>query len=308
MPEGDTIFRSARTLNRALAGRTVTGFATALPALQRVHDDHPLVGRTVVGARSVGKHLLIEFSGGLLLHTHMRMSGRWDLYRPGERWRRPPAAMRVVVTTDAFVAVAFDVPVAEWVSERDLARHAVLRALGPDLLGRPFDPTEAIRRLREHPGRGDRRRPARPAGSGRCRQRVQVRDSVCLWRSPLPSRGPHPGGARRADRARGPRSAARERRRTLPDVGGDGRRGAADDAAHGPGRPAVGLRPERTALPPMRDTHRMPEAGPGGAPDLLVPHVPAGRVRLNGRIRLELRWGLLHYAGERGSTGRGRQP
>jgi endonuclease-8 len=153
MPEGDTIFRSARTLNQALAGRVVTAFRTALPALQRVHDDHSLVGRTVVGARSVGKHLLVEFSGGLVLRTHMRMSGSWHLYRPGERWRRAPAAMRVVVATDAFVAVAFDVPVAEFIAACDLGRHAGLRALGPDLLGDAFDPAGAATRLRASPER-----------------------------------------------------------------------------------------------------------------------------------------------------------
>jgi endonuclease VIII len=151
MPEGDTLFRTARTLNRALAGRAVTAFETVLPALARVDHDHPIAARTVVGVRSVGKHLLIEFTGGLFLRTHMRMNGDWHIYRPGERWRRPRSAMRVVIATDEFVAVAFGVPVAEFVAARDLERHVELGALGPDLLDERFDAGEAARRLRARP-------------------------------------------------------------------------------------------------------------------------------------------------------------
>jgi endonuclease VIII len=148
MPEGDTIFRAARTLDRALAGRVVTSFETVLPALQRVHDDHPIVGRTVGSVRATGKHLLIDFSGDLVLRTHMRMSGSWHVYRPGERWRRGRSAMRIAIGTADYVAVAFGVPVAEFLSAPQLARHAALRALGPDLLGDRFDGAAALARLR----------------------------------------------------------------------------------------------------------------------------------------------------------------
>lgn len=147
MPEGDTIFRAARTLDRALAGRVVTGFESPLPALTRVHEDAPIVGRTIRGVRSAGKHLLIELSGDLVLHTHMRMNGEWHVYRPGERWRRPRVAMRVAIATDEYVAVGFDVPVAEFLRGRDLARHAQLARLGPDLLAGEFDEAAAVARL-----------------------------------------------------------------------------------------------------------------------------------------------------------------
>lgn len=140
MPEGDTILRSARTLEAALAGRTVTAFESRFAALDARLVDRPLPGQTVVDVRPAGKHLLMEFSGGLVLRTHMRMNGSWHVYRPGERWRRPRSAMSVMVATDAFVAVAFDVPVAELVPASRLARHALLSKLGPDLLSDSFDP------------------------------------------------------------------------------------------------------------------------------------------------------------------------
>ena len=149
MPEGDTIFKAARTLNRALSGKRVTRFESMFPHLTRVHDDHPITGRTVENVRSSGKHMLMQFSGDVLLRTHMRMNGSWHIYRPGETWQRPRHAMRIIVGTDDFVAVGFDIPVAEMLSARDVLRHRELRRLGPDLLDDNFDAKEAARRIRE---------------------------------------------------------------------------------------------------------------------------------------------------------------
>jgi endonuclease VIII len=153
MPEGDTIARAAAALHRALAGRVVTAFATGLAPLARVDDDTPIAGRTIEACRSVGKHLLITFSDGLVLRTHMRMSGSWHLYRPGERWQRPPRAARIQIDTDAWVAVAFDVPVAEFVHEADLHRHRPLAMLGPDLADAGFDRSHARARIQASAGR-----------------------------------------------------------------------------------------------------------------------------------------------------------
>jgi endonuclease-8 len=148
MPEGDTIFRTARTLQRALAGRVVTRFESPLPALTRIDQDAPIAGRTICAVRSIGKHLRIEFSGDLVLRTHMRMNGQWHIYRTGERWRRSRLSMRIVIATDEFVAVGFDVPVAEFLRAKDLARHPQLGRLGPDLLSDAFDEAEALGRLK----------------------------------------------------------------------------------------------------------------------------------------------------------------
>jgi endonuclease-8 len=150
MPEGDTIFRAARTLHRALAGRTVVRFESAFPALTRIHHDHPVTGRTITDVRSRGKHLLMTFSGDLILHTHMRMNGSWHIYRPGEAWQRPFRDMRIVVATEAFVAVGFNVPVAEFLTSRDVERHEALSVLGSDPLSQQFDRQDVLKRMREH--------------------------------------------------------------------------------------------------------------------------------------------------------------
>ena len=151
MPEGDTIFRAARTMQRALGGAVVTRFESVFPALNRVDVDSPLTGRTIDSVSAQGKHLLIAFSGDLILRTHMRMHGSWHLYRPGERWQRPHRDMRLVIETAAFVAVGFNVPIAEFLTARDVSRHRQLQALGPDLLSPDFDQGAAAERLRAHP-------------------------------------------------------------------------------------------------------------------------------------------------------------
>jgi endonuclease-8 len=164
MPEGDTIFRAAQTLHRALAGRIVMRFESAFPGLARVDDGHPIRGRTIESITSRGKHLLFTFSGDLVLHTHMRMNGSWHLYRLEDRWQRPARDMRVLLATAEAVAVGFNVPIAELLSSRELARHTELRALGPDLLGAEVDRDEAFRRLRQQ-GRD-------PVGDALLNQRV----------------------------------------------------------------------------------------------------------------------------------------
>jgi len=142
MPEGDTIHRTAATLQRALAGKVVTRYETMLPKIEA-----PLRGRTIERVVAAGKHLVIDFSGDLHLRTHMRMNGSWHIYRPGERWQRPRRDMRIVIETADFVAVGFNIPVAEMLTERELER--ALHAQGPDLLA-DFDVDEAVRRAREH--------------------------------------------------------------------------------------------------------------------------------------------------------------
>lgn len=147
MPEGDTIFRAAETLNRALAGKPIVRFESTLPVLTRVHDAAPITGRTVDGVSSVGKHLLIRVSNGLVLRTHMRMNGSWHIYRPGERWQRPRRDMRIVLATSDFEAVGFNIPVAEFIEERNVPRHRELRQLGSDLLAEDFDEEDAVARI-----------------------------------------------------------------------------------------------------------------------------------------------------------------
>ena len=147
MPEGDTIHRAARTLDTALRGQRVERFESVLAQLNRVDADAPIAGRLVERVEARGKHLLMWLEGGLVLRTHMRMHGSWHIYRPGERWQRPRHEMRIVLTTAPYVAVAFTVPVAEFVEAAALEREGPVAELGPDLLSDTFDAAAAVARL-----------------------------------------------------------------------------------------------------------------------------------------------------------------
>ncbi len=151
MPEGDTIFRAARTLQRALAGQVVTRFETVLPHLARVHEDSPITGRTVDLVDSNGKWLMMHFSGDLILLTHMLMSGSWHIYRPGEPWQRSRYHMRVLIGTADILAVAFNVPIAEFHTEKTLGARAGFSKLGPDVLKSAFDEAAAVAKLHSRP-------------------------------------------------------------------------------------------------------------------------------------------------------------
>jgi endonuclease-8 len=109
-----------------------------------------LVGQRVSGVEARGKHLLMRFERGAVLHTHMRMTGSWHLYREGSRWQRPAHRARAVVTAEGVVAVCFDAPTVELVPP---AQEPPLAALGPDVIAPDFDVAEGRRRLRSRPER-----------------------------------------------------------------------------------------------------------------------------------------------------------
>ena len=139
MPEGDTIHRTAGRLRTALDGCVVTGVDFA-----RWVGPTPTAGETVDAVRARGKHLLIDFSGGLTLHTHMGMSGSWHLYPDGDRWRRPRHLARAEVSVDGWTAVCLAAPLVR-LERRDNPRH--LDHLGPDLAVADADTDAAVARL-----------------------------------------------------------------------------------------------------------------------------------------------------------------
>jgi endonuclease-8 len=142
VPEGDTIYRSATALRAALLGKVTVGFEA--PRLQGLR---PSVGSTVERVGSRGKHIEIGWDDGIVLHTHLRMTGAWHLYRPGERWRRATKHMRAVIEVDGFEAVCFNAPVVETYRAHDFAVHPGQGGLGPDLCETGADLGECVERI-----------------------------------------------------------------------------------------------------------------------------------------------------------------
>ncbi len=150
MPEGDTIFRTARSLGRALAGKPVTFFRSTYPLLTRFNDDTPIAGQLVESVEARGKWLLIHFSGGGTLATHMLMNGSWHIYRHGERWQQPRFNMRIVIENSDFVVVGFKVPVAEMHTAQSLDRERRIPSPQIDVLRPDFDAERVVERICAH--------------------------------------------------------------------------------------------------------------------------------------------------------------
>jgi len=150
MPEGDTIYRSARAMQRAIGTKLCTGFETGLAPLARVNDDAPLAGRLIEKVEARGKWLLVYFSGDLILLTHMLMSGSWHLYKAGEKWWMGKERMRAVIRTEDWHAVAFNVPVAEFHTARSLERYSQVPKLGVDVLGAEYTIQKGMAGLRDY--------------------------------------------------------------------------------------------------------------------------------------------------------------
>ena len=146
VPEGDTIHRTASALRTALIGRPTVRFDAP-----RLVGPSPQAGRTIEDIVSHGKHLEIRWDDGIILHTHMRMTGSWHLYRTGERWRRPYRQLRASIETDQWVAVCFNAPVVETYREPDRRRHPGMGRLGPDLCDVHADLGQVVNLLLSYP-------------------------------------------------------------------------------------------------------------------------------------------------------------
>ncbi|HMQ26846.1 MAG TPA: DNA-formamidopyrimidine glycosylase family protein, partial [Acidimicrobiales bacterium] len=226
MPEGDTLHRTANRLRPALEGQRLDRFE----APRVTGPIRPTVGTTIVAVEAVGKHLLITFDDGVVLRTHLRMSGSWHLYRVGERWRKGPHLARAVVGTEEWVAVCFSAPVVEAFRApppgEPLPPDHPLAHLGPDLCRPDVDLDVAVERFalvaepdeeikvalldqRIAAGIGTSRR-NRTATGGGCTGGHRLRCRVCQVRLDGPARGPL--GRHALQRARMYRATERRRR------------------------------------------------------------------------------------------------
>lgn len=148
MPEGDTVWQTAKRLHDALAGRVLTHSDFRVPQYATVD----LTGRTVLNTAPRGKHLLTRFEGGITLHTHLRMEGAWKVYAPGQPWRGGAGhQIRIVLGADDRMAVGYRLSVLELLRTED--EESVVGHLGPDLLGPDWDPKLALANLYADPDR-----------------------------------------------------------------------------------------------------------------------------------------------------------
>ena len=147
MPEGDTVFQTAKRQNEALAGQVLTGFDLRVPKFATAD----LTGETVREVAAVGKHLFHRI-GDWSLHSHLKMDGSWRLVRAGGRLPRPAFQARAVLHVASIASIGFELGVTELIRTAD--EGTVTDRLGPDLLGAGWGDAaaaEAVRRLEAHP-------------------------------------------------------------------------------------------------------------------------------------------------------------
>lgn len=150
MPEGDTIHYAANRIRPLLEG--------LVPEFTLVHrrfaaDRWPerLAGRAVTAVDARGKHLFLRFEGGLLLHSHLRMTGAWGTYDAGpptRRWHRSRRRAWLALHTELGEVVQFDGPVLELMTDARARTDRRIAGLGPDIISDDFDEEIALRRLR----------------------------------------------------------------------------------------------------------------------------------------------------------------
>lgn len=128
MSDVATIQRAASAMRTALGGKTMTRFDSP-----HLVGPVPQAGRTIEHVEASGKHLEIEWDNGMILRSHLRRSGIWDVYRQGEKWRHPYQQMSVSIENNGWVVVCFNASEIETYRRPDKRRHPGSGRLGPDL-------------------------------------------------------------------------------------------------------------------------------------------------------------------------------
>ncbi len=144
MPEGDSLHRAARRLQPLVGQRIEAESPHPRARAERVAER--LDGRVLESVEAIGKNLLFRFEGGVVLRSHLRMSGRWTV-RPRERSHATTSTARpwLVLRGEHAEGVLWNGPVLE-LHSRALAR------LGPDILERPPRIAEMLARMQRADG------------------------------------------------------------------------------------------------------------------------------------------------------------
>src|SRR5919109_986922 len=155
MPEGDTIHYLASRMRPVLEGQVPDEILTPHPRFGRDRWPERLAGRAVVSVDTLGKHLFLRFSGDLVLHSHLGMTGMWGVYAGGRRWSRSARRAWILLRSEGVEVVEFDGPLLELMTASRVRFDQRLSSLGPDVLAASFDAERFLRLLRsDDPTRG----------------------------------------------------------------------------------------------------------------------------------------------------------
>ncbi len=152
MPEGDTIHYAARRMRPVLEGRVPDEIVTPHPRFGRDRWPERLAGQAVRSVDAHGKHLFLRFEGGLVIHSHLRMTGSWKVRDAGAPW---PGSAWLAIRSGEREVVQLRGPVLELMTESRTRFDQRLAGLGPDILAPELDEAAFLHRLRhDDPTRG----------------------------------------------------------------------------------------------------------------------------------------------------------
>jgi endonuclease-8 len=176
VPEGDTIHYAANRIRPVLEGHVPDEIRTPHRRFARDRWPERLAGQAVAGVDARGKHLMIRFEGGLTIHSHLRMTGSWQVHPLGAQWRRHPRRAWLVIRRGDREVIQFDGPVLELMTDSRTRTDQRIAGLGPDVVSpTSFNEHDYLRRLREDD-------PTRAIGDALLDQKI-VAGMGTVWRS-----------------------------------------------------------------------------------------------------------------------------
>jgi endonuclease VIII len=173
VPEGDTIHYHANRIRPVLEGHVPDALETPHPRFGRDRWPERLEGRAVRSVDAHGKHLFLRFEGGLTIHSHLRMTGKW---RVRDRATfAPPRNTWLLIRRDEMLVAQINGPVLELMTDSRTRLDQRIAGLGPDILAPELDERAFIRRLRADD-------PTRPIGDALLDQRI-IAGIGNLWKA-----------------------------------------------------------------------------------------------------------------------------
>ena len=172
MPEGDTIHYAANKIRPVLEGTVPDSIHTPHPRFGRDRWPERLANRTVTSVDAHGKHLFLRFEGGLVIHSHLRMTGKW---RVRDTTWTPPRNTWLIIRRESKVVAQINGPVLELMTDSRTRFDQRLARLGPDILAPELDEQAFLKRLR-----GDD--PTRPIGDALLDQQI-IAGIGNLWKA-----------------------------------------------------------------------------------------------------------------------------
>jgi endonuclease VIII len=145
VPEGDTIHYAANRIRPVLEGHVPDSIETPHRRFSRDRWPERLAGQAVTSVDAHGKHLFIRFENQLVIHSHLRMTGKWRV-RDAD-WPTPRNTWLIIRRAGKLVA-QINGPVLELMTNSRTRLDQRIAGLGPDILAPELDEQAFLRRLR----------------------------------------------------------------------------------------------------------------------------------------------------------------